>query len=222
MSTQGAAGWCATDPQGSPVLNWRYSYRFDQSAPLSGEGLEANPMKVFVGTEFSDFGDAQLISCGLAAENGDELYFELKDGWCLADCSPFVRESVLPWLERSSATALTRAEAAPAMLTWLRSLGCRVTLMYDATIDWILVRGLLDDQVWDGISIDAKALSWPANAMARHFRDLLVQSLTKTGRHHSLDDARALRTAALQTETEFRESLTRRQGHVADREGLDR
>lgn len=55
-------------------------------------------MYIFFDTEFTNFTNPQLISIGLAAEDGQEFYCELTDTWTLPECSLFVVGWVLPWL----------------------------------------------------------------------------------------------------------------------------
>ena len=53
-------------------------------------------MKIFIDTEFTDFGNAiSLISIGLAAEDGRTFYGEGND-FQRSLCSGFVRACVLP------------------------------------------------------------------------------------------------------------------------------
>jgi hypothetical protein len=48
-------------------------------------------MRVFLDTEFSGLSsDPRLLSIGLVAENGAELYIELTDGWSEGNCSAWV------------------------------------------------------------------------------------------------------------------------------------
>ena len=163
-------------------------------------------MRVFLDTEFTDFSAPQLISCGLVAENGSEFYAELVDGWMQKQCSLFVINNILPRLDRLPSSTLTRDEAGSKLIDWLVSLGSSVTMISDVPVDWFLISRLLGSHANAGrVIINQQLLSWPGSAMARHFEIILSHSLSDEAlRHHALVDARALRQAILQTETEFR------------------
>lgn len=162
-------------------------------------------MRVFLDTEFTDFTDPRLISFGLAAEGGSEFYAELSDGWLSEHCSTFVREVVLPRLDRSNSSTVRTSEASAKLNKWLAALGKNVTLIYDAEVDWELLSRLLRCIPEHGIQINATLLSWPGFAMARHFELLLKENQHDDAmRHHALCDARALRSAVLNTEMNFR------------------
>lgn len=161
-------------------------------------------MKIYIDTEFTDFVQAKLISFGLAAENGKELYVELTDGWVPEACSAFVRDEVLPLLGRDPAQAMGRREARGLAMAWLKALG-EVTLVYDATLDWSLLVELLGLPDAGCSGIRREALAWPGSALARRCDDLLREAKESNSyRHHALDDAKALRQAVTQTEAEFR------------------
>ncbi len=56
-------------------------------------------MNIFFDTEFTSLGsDPRLLSIGLVADDGQERYLELSDGWTEAICSPWTRQHVLPRL----------------------------------------------------------------------------------------------------------------------------
>ena len=72
-------------------------------------------MNIFVDTEFSSLGsDPRLLSIALVTENGAELYIEFSSGWTFEQCSPWVKNHVLPLLGQG--LALSRA-ARPGRLT---------------------------------------------------------------------------------------------------------
>jgi hypothetical protein len=162
-------------------------------------------MRVFLDTEFTDFVDPKLISCGFVAGNGREFYAELADGWRPERCSEFVVDTVLPLLNQSQSAVLSRMEAGSKLMDWLGSIGSPVDLIYDAEIDWLLIADLLQaHRAKSAPSIRASLLTWPGSAMARHFELLLSHALkAKPLRHHSLVDARALQQAVLWTEADF-------------------
>jgi hypothetical protein len=162
-------------------------------------------MRVFLDTEFTNFTDPQLISCGLVAENGNEFYAEMSNGWQTEKCSDFVVTAVLPLLNQSRYASFTRLQAGKNLNDWLASLGSSIALIYDAEIDWQLIADLLQShQSITSCLISPTLLSWPGSAMARHYELLLEETLAGDAvRHHALVDARALRWAVLETEAEF-------------------
>lgn len=163
-------------------------------------------MRVFMDTEFTNFSEPELISIGLVAQCGAEFYAELSEGWRPERCSPFIVESVLPLLVCSAGTALSLRDASRGLANWLAALGSDPILVFDAPVDELLLRRLLQaSSVSADIAVNMQPLCWPGCAMARHFELLLSQLLThNTRRHHALVDARAMRQAVLQTEAEFR------------------
>ena len=163
-------------------------------------------MRVFLDTEFTDFADPQLISIGMAAENGRSFYAELSDGWLPEKCSPFTQDVVLPRLARTPSSTLSREESGVKLINWLKCLGNRITVISDAEVDGLLMTGLLVAHAsLDGPVIRHQVLCWPGAAMARHFELLLSQTLAEdVMRHNALTDALALRQAILETENYFR------------------
>ena len=68
---------------------------------------------------------------------------------------------------------MTRAEAAPCLLTWMSEIDDTVQLIYDAETDWRLVTSLLWSLPIDQPVIYSQALNWPGFSMARHHENLL-------------------------------------------------
>ncbi len=168
-------------------------------------------MRIFLDTEFTDFTNPRLLSAGLVTEDGREFYCELTDGWEKHHCSEFVLDTVLPLFTGGDA-AMTRQQAGAKLVAWLTTLserherGQRVVIVSDTETDGHLVQMLIYPHVHQiQLEIDVKLLSWPGHAMARRHEDLLEELLgNEPSRHHALVDARALKTAVLQTEAEFR------------------
>ncbi|MDZ4201914.1 MAG: hypothetical protein U1C96_07200 [Gallionella sp.] len=143
-------------------------------------------MKIFLDAEFTDFQNSKLISAGFVTDAGEELYVELTDTWREKDCSTFVLDTVLPLLEGGD-VAMTEAEAAGWLRTWIESFGQPVLIISDAPqLDWPLITHLLRD-------------GWPKN-LATHCASMLVDDYDyfeenpDATRHHALHDARAFRT----------------------------
>ncbi len=154
-------------------------------------------MRVFLDTEFSsNFGDGDLISVGLATEDGREFYAELSDGWCVEDCTSFVRSAVLPLLDHNPSTTMKTNDAADALAAWLDGLG-DVEIVFDACDDEQLIKRLLDERV-ENLSISWRYLSWSSGADALDY-DRRIEELfeNEPRRHHALVDARVLRDAVM-------------------------
>ena len=155
-------------------------------------------MIIYVDTEFTDltdtFGPIRLISVGLVAENGLEMYFELTDNYQEFDCSEFVIENVLPHLDNSKHGCLN-AQAVSRLCEWIENFGETVHLATDAPhYDWSLIKELLAvHRVWpnnlygEPISVDASSI----NERYEHYFEYQPLAI----RHHALWDARALKTA---------------------------
>ena len=162
-------------------------------------------LRIFLDTEFTDFLNPKLISIGLVSEDGREFYAELIDGWWPKQCSMFVVEGVLPCLDRSATCTMSRAEAAICLMYWLSQFGSELDVVSDLPVDWLLMSELLQVQNSSATAITHHRLVWPGAAMARHCQLLLEDSLGGNAkRHNALVDARALRYAVLQTESDFR------------------
>lgn len=96
-------------------------------------------MIVFLDTEFEDLcAGAGLLSMGFAAENGDELYIELTNGWSYGACSDFVLDHVIPLFDAEPHERMTRAQAAGKVADWLRKYAESgvVRVVSDSTWDW--------------------------------------------------------------------------------------
>ena len=142
-------------------------------------------MLVFIDTEFSDLQEPYLISVGLVAADGRELYFEM-EGVSPAICCPFVQETVIPLLE---GPALTPIQAAERLSSFLTQCGGPVIFFTDAPrydVE-LLTQFLPGNLVWTvavpSFDTDADEIAYQsayANAFACGLR-----------RHHALDDARA-------------------------------
>lgn len=146
--------------------------------------VDTTPLKLFIDAEFTDFIDQRLISIGVVAENGEELYAELSDTYTEADCSTFVLDTVLPLLECGDAR-MTERECAGWLHAWIESFGQPVILISDAPqFDGPLVRDLLG------------LVGWPKNLADHCIRfdgddyDYFEENPDAT-RHHALHDARA-------------------------------
>lgn len=95
-------------------------------------------MKIYFDTEFSSLWDPQLISVGMAAEDGSTFYVEL-----LHDTrrnSRFTTEVVMPLL---AVKPIDRARARDAVVAYLRERGDAPELVCDFIGDWWLLLDLI-------------------------------------------------------------------------------
>lgn len=159
--------------------------------------------RVFLDTEYTHTAHPILISVGLAAEDGRELYVELTDGWRTADCSVFVMDEVLPLLQRTPEVSMTRAMLRERLPQWLHSLGRPTTIVYDLRTDWHLLSDLYDD-LPNQFGIEGEYLKWRDSEMEQRFEEILEAWFVTHGpRHDALVDARGLRDSVLAVEQQF-------------------
>lgn len=99
-------------------------------------------MKIFIDTEFTDFGDAMsLISFGLSAEDGLTFYGERND-FQRSLCSDFVRACVLPQLRKQPECIYTESGLANAVSGWLQSYSNHYpTICFDYYVTGSCLRG---------------------------------------------------------------------------------
>ncbi|MFA6062894.1 MAG: 3'-5' exoribonuclease [Gallionella sp.] len=151
-------------------------------------------MLIFFDTEFTELGmDPRLISIGLVAEDGiSTFYAELSDTYLPYNCSDFVKDEVLPHLQRGE-YLMTMSELSLQLGNWIESFECPVSLITDSLDwDWPYIRELF-----------RLPGTWPANLSRspETMRDIqeiedVVDAVfeshrPKLRRHHAVDDARA-------------------------------
>lgn len=154
------------------------------------------PMKVFFDTEFTGLGsDPRLLSIGMVAEDGSELYFEFSDGWTEDKCSSWVRVNVLPMLGK--ADQLSRSVGAERIVTWLSGLGALPILMGDSDWDTELLRQLLDEYKADPTGYCLELLKFKDREQAGLFESARKRYFASESvkPHHALTDAKAFRVA---------------------------
>ncbi len=144
-------------------------------------------MNVFLDTEFTDLiKDTTLISLGMVTDRGEEFYMEVP--YPEAQCSPFVREAVLPLLGREPHAFCPLEEVYVRMMKWLnivRREDEEFDICIDYEADWEFFCDCLDHRVpyWCH-----RKMIW------RDINELLLYDFHKrTGlpEHHALYDARA-------------------------------
>lgn len=143
-------------------------------------------LKVFLDTEFTDLRAPCLISMGLVAETGEELYIEVP--YPDDACTPFVRETVIPLLGQIPNAWCSRSELGLRLISWLDLVrtgrrGLQICVDYQA--DWDLFVEALDLKIPD----------WCTHRrVARNINELLRYEFHKRHalpEHHALYDARA-------------------------------
>jgi hypothetical protein len=140
--------------------------------------------RIYLDTEFTSLNRyrAQLISLALVVPQGPEFYVELTDNWTLADCSPFVLDTVLPLLDHDK-HGRTTDQARAELLAFLQTLGT-VEIITDAPDhDWLMLLWL------------AGPAGLPANVQPEPGLlniDLDADYSGEEPPHHALQDARML------------------------------
>lgn len=153
-------------------------------------------MRAFLDTEFTGLTSApRLLSIGVVAENGKELYMELTDGWVEATCSAWVRQHVLPLL--GDGEKFTRRNAGRRIASWLSSFETPPTLLGDTDWDTTLVAELMDECEIPRDTYRLEALVYSGKAQASAFEEARQQYFARLHAtpHHALNDARAFREA---------------------------
>ena len=176
-------------------------------------------MLIFFDTEFTELGaNSRLISIGFVSEDGQrEFYAELSNTYQIADCSDFVRESVLPQLQGGSSLMSVR-ELAVKLIPWLKGFKEPVQLATDSLAwDWSWMQVIYAEfggyllentQVWDDMrntpsrlesvarpsNVDAKPVLLHEVSLLPAFDRAMGQAFESgLRRHHALDDAKANR-----------------------------
>lgn len=160
--------------------------------------------RIFYDTEFTDLNlNARLISIGLVDATGSRTFYaELADTYTLADCSPFVRQEVLPLLQDGN-HRMSLHELAEQLRRWLAGFAKPVELLSDSTWDHLFI--------WD---IFGSPEAWPENLLRPGLIELtpaqeqvFVQTIEAgyargLRRHHALDDAIANRRGWLAVQSQ--------------------
>ena len=153
-------------------------------------------MKVFFDSEFTGLtSDPRLISIGMVAEDGQELYIELKDGWTEAKCSRWVLEHVVPMLGKGE--QLARREAGPLIMSWLSAVASHTMILCDTDWDSTLLTQLLDECGIVRTDYQLELLVFSGKAAANQFEEMKREYFVihPVKQHHALNDAHAFRVA---------------------------
>lgn len=152
-------------------------------------GITTQNMIIFIDTEFTSLNEPYLISAGLVAEDGRELYFEM-DGVSPLACSDFVVDNVLPLLE---GPVLTPIEVAKQVSDYLGSDVNTVTLFCDAPrYDVELLKPFLPAKVRWQVAVPSFETEEEESGYRTAYQSAFRDGLR---RHHALDDARAMQRA---------------------------
>jgi hypothetical protein len=153
-------------------------------------------VKVYFDTEFTGLtSDPRLLAIGMVAEDGQELYLELTDGWTDAMCAPWTRQHVLPRL--GTGERLTRREAGGRIGDWLASLSFPPTLLGDTDWDTTLLTQLLEECKLPHSSFKVELLKFSSKEQAKSFEGAKQRyfELKQAVPHHALTDAHAFQAA---------------------------
>lgn len=153
-------------------------------------------MRVFLDTEFTGLtSDPRLLSIGLVAENGAELYLELTDGWSVGNCSAWVRDHVIPLL--GNGEQCTRRAAGRRILSWFAFDEGPPTLLSDSDWDTALIAGLMDECGIPRERYGLEVLKYKTKTQATAFEEARLRCFESLNlvQHHALNDARVFHAA---------------------------
>lgn len=153
-------------------------------------------MRIFFDTEFSGLNsDPRLLSIGLVADDGSELYIEFADGWTEEKCSSWVREHVLPML--GNGERMSRNEAARRIWSWLATLGEEPSVMGETDWDTTLLANLMEENGFARDCLRLEILNNASRSQAKSFEEAKQRFFHANGLtpHHALTDTRAFYSA---------------------------
>lgn len=154
-------------------------------------------MRIFFDTEFTALtSDPRLLSIGLVADDGQELYIEFTDGWSEAKCSAWVRQHVLPQLQ-GGGERHTRRAAGERIVAWLSLFQTPPTLLGETSWDTELFVNLMDECGIDGDGYRLEVIVYRDKAQADVYEKERQNYFYSqhVAPHHALTDARAFRVA---------------------------
>ena len=153
-------------------------------------------MRVYLDTEFTQFTQPELISIGLAAEDGREFYAVI-ESFPRQHCSAFVREVVLPIIEHWPSTTLDRRELRQSLCQWLNKSVEPLEIVCDFATDAELLIELIDAKTDHALrTFNIASVTVLSAAQCEQIADAVDNYFTEPRqwpRHHALEDARALR-----------------------------
>lgn len=173
--------------------------------PPEPDGSEE--LLVFFDTEFTSMECPQLLSIGMVAESGEELYIEIA---CAKEnvISDFVRHQVLPLLGLNNPLVLEYDTVVAHLEVWFDKLreGDRdigIVLITDYPVDWMLIAELRipmpEELLWTRVAnIGGRMvqhLMTSGEQMGAYFKAVEEFHRAHKQRHHALVDARAMKYA---------------------------
>ena len=159
--------------------------------------------RVFLDTEFTQFRDGQLLSLGLVADDGHELYVEVDDSIRHAHASDFCKTEVLSQFGLVPGSAVRDDTAVGARVAgWLASFESPLAICHDYKLDWRFFEGALRAAGrWQALAPKLRAEDVAGVAAPGTPGEAAQNAVFDAGnslrRHHALVDARALRAAWL-------------------------
>jgi hypothetical protein len=147
-------------------------------------------VRYFIDTEFSERGHAhpiELISIGIASEDGTQFYAVASDGWSEERCNDWVKANVLPNLADRTGNIpwLSRAEIAQAIRNYVSTSIAKPEFWgYYADYDWVVFCQLF------GAMVDLPK-GWPmyCNDLKQLCMALGDPLLPSIDGHNALEDA---------------------------------
>ena len=152
-------------------------------------------INIFFDTEFTGLvSEPRLLSLGFVAEDDQELYIELTDGWSESQCSPWVLQHVTPLL--GGGERLSRRDAVERLVVWLSAYESP-TLLGDSDWDTLLLSALLKERgvTADRVCVKQLVLDSRYQALAFEAAKKSYYEALNIKPHHALTDARAFRSA---------------------------
>ncbi|WP_374605577.1 hypothetical protein [Niveibacterium sp.] len=153
-------------------------------------------MLIFLDTEFTDFIDCDLISIGMASEDGAHVFYAERGDYRHEWANAFVKDAVLPYLGESAETVCSRNELRTRLWAWFAALPRHVQIACDSQHD----QDLLWDAFGEGLpaNLDRKRYELAHLIDTTVFHAAVCNYHARHGRwHHALHDAQANRAGWL-------------------------
>lgn len=151
-------------------------------------------MRIFFDTEFTHLGaEAELLSAGFIAENGESLYLEITD-FNPAFCSQFVKTVVQPLFDAPPENRVSLNQFHVRLANWLISFRQDIELVSDQFFDWDFVNSVIlrESAQKAGFKIESRIFQPSPNAELEILEKLYWEQ-NKGRQHHALVDAALIR-----------------------------
>jgi hypothetical protein len=155
-------------------------------------------MLLFLDTEFTTFLDPEmeLLSIGLVSEDGQHQFYGERSDVPEERCSDFVREAVLPLMERKPPVACDWATLRDRLRAFIDQLPELATVACDSWFDFDLMRWLLGETWPERLGPTRLDLGpWTMTGVFAEGQAAFHESGFPY--HHALNDARGLRAGYL-------------------------